>query len=431
MSVNLKRLSDNAIGLIQNNPLPAGGTNLIVNPAIDAKLNAIGSFPFLLTFWTQGLLPDTDPNVEIVTVTARPSANNYTIVRTVNTSWQQNDNVALLWTKENALDVITQDPVDKGTIVVYDALGVPHALPIGTDGFLLFPDHTQILGIKWAPLTNLPLVAKSQTVENNFQTTYPNSAPMIAVNQANSDIWEYTSAFFLVRKYSYNADKNWEPRAYPSYNLGNPQTPFVIFNGLAYFLFDQPSGGNHRISFKVYDLSNGNFVGTTNILPTTQSTGTAVGVAGMCISQDGNGRVVISWQVVGTSYSNTTVDITGTLLISNENDYGSGGNKGLAYAQQIPWVFFKATNTNNGLMQPDFAFSVIDYNTKASIGRVPVNGNGNNFGGIIFMFVNSEGKTVVGRAWGFSTNGGAKQYPLIFISTIDNQNYDSSGTYNT
>lgn len=96
------KIANNAVGLVKNNPLALGDTNLVVDAALDSKLSGIG-FPFHLTLWTAGLNPSTDPNVEIVNVTARPSANNYTITRaqegTTAVAHAFNDNVGLLWTK--------------------------------------------------------------------------------------------------------------------------------------------------------------------------------------------------------------------------------------------------------------------------------------------------------------------------------------------
>lgn len=168
MSINLNRVTNNAIGTVQNNPLTSGGTNLVVSNALDTKLNAIGSFPFFLTFWTNGLTPDTDTTNEIVSVTARVSPNNYTITRgrqsTSAKQWNLGDNVALLWTKGNDQDVATQDAVDKGTIIVYDGSGVPHALPVGSNGNVLTADSTQTLGLKYGG------VATSANIQNQSFT---------------------------------------------------------------------------------------------------------------------------------------------------------------------------------------------------------------------------------------------------------------------
>jgi hypothetical protein len=95
-------LKNNTLGLVQNNPLLSVGTNLVVDSTLDAKLNGM-TYPLFLTIWgANGLTPDTDPNVEIVEITARASANNYTIARgQENTTGAQHnfgDNIGLLLT---------------------------------------------------------------------------------------------------------------------------------------------------------------------------------------------------------------------------------------------------------------------------------------------------------------------------------------------
>lgn len=153
MSVELHRTGNNVAGLIQNNPLTSGGTNLIVDNTTDGKLNAIGSFPFFLTLWTINTLPNTDPNMEIVNVTARVSPNNYTITRaqqgTIAIQHNLNDNVGLLWTAGNAQEVVTTDAVTLGSVFVYDIQGVPHALPVGANGKFLAANSSATYGIDW------------------------------------------------------------------------------------------------------------------------------------------------------------------------------------------------------------------------------------------------------------------------------------------
>lgn len=165
MSVNLRRVTNNAVGLVANNPLSNVGTNLVVDNALDTKLNAIGSFPFWLTLWAVNTTPDTDGNMEIVEVTARPSTNNYTIVRaqqgTTGVQHNLNDNVGLFWTKGNAQEVTTQDAITaKGVLIVYTANGIPHALGPGTDGYAILADSTQTLGAKFGQ------VAQPSNVQN-------------------------------------------------------------------------------------------------------------------------------------------------------------------------------------------------------------------------------------------------------------------------
>ena len=128
---------NNASGTIQSNPLNIGDTNLVVDSTIDAKLSSL-PFPFWLTLWNIYLTPDTDPNMEIVEVTARPSANNYTINRaqqgTIVHTKYQNDHCALLWTKGNASEVITGDTLGTGGIIYYGADNLPHLVKPAAKG---------------------------------------------------------------------------------------------------------------------------------------------------------------------------------------------------------------------------------------------------------------------------------------------------------
>lgn len=167
---NLHKVTNNAIGLVQNNPLTIGGTNLIVDNALDTKLNAMGGFKFWLTLWHIATTPDTDASMEIVEVTARVSPNNYTITRaqqgTAASAFIQNSNVALLWTKGNAHEVLNDvDTVAQGTIIVYGSDFLPHLLPAGADGTRLQADSSvATIGLKWATGSGASLGVYSQPI---------------------------------------------------------------------------------------------------------------------------------------------------------------------------------------------------------------------------------------------------------------------------
>ncbi len=110
MAENTHQFTNNALGTVQNSPsLSSGGTNLIVNSSLDTKLSPL-LFPFYLTLWAAALTPDNDPLMEVVEVSARPSPNNYTIVRakqgTTGVAHALNDNCALLLTAGNFTELI-------------------------------------------------------------------------------------------------------------------------------------------------------------------------------------------------------------------------------------------------------------------------------------------------------------------------------------
>lgn len=177
----LHKFKNNCIGTVQNNPLASGGTNLIVDNSLDSRLSALG-FNFWLTLWHIGTTPDTDPLMEIVEVTARPSPNNYTIVRAAqNTTAQQfaqNSNVGLLFTAGNFSEVLdSADAVAKGTLIVYGDDFLPHLLPVGSNGLSLLADSTvATIGVKWG-------VPPTTTTYKNGTTTHnanSNTATVIA-----------------------------------------------------------------------------------------------------------------------------------------------------------------------------------------------------------------------------------------------------------
>lgn len=142
------KVINNAIGIIVNNPLGVGETNLIVNSALDSKLNSIGAFPFYLTIWDVSLTPDTDPNVEVVNVTARPSANNYTIQRaqqgTSDVSHSAGSLAGLLWTKGNVDEAIPSDVNSPGSMYYVGTDGLPHLLSAGQNGSIIYFDADEL-----------------------------------------------------------------------------------------------------------------------------------------------------------------------------------------------------------------------------------------------------------------------------------------------
>ena len=176
---NLHRTYNNAIGTIQNNPLLIAGTNLIVNNALDTKLNAIGSFPFWVTAWGIGLTPDTDPNREVMEVTARVSPNNYTVNRgqqgTAAIQWAQGSNIGLLWTAGNAQEVVTLDTLGTGYLLYYGSDGLPHLfasgglgeiivfgsdnlphlLTVGSNGKALLANSSATYGVNWSGVSSI------------------------------------------------------------------------------------------------------------------------------------------------------------------------------------------------------------------------------------------------------------------------------------
>lgn len=187
----LHKLANNAVGLVKNNPLAIGGTNLVVDNALDGKLNAIGGFPFFLTLWGSALTPDTDTSVEIVEVSARVSPNNYTITRaqqgTVAVAWVLNSNVALLWTLTNAQEAIDfTSAVTKGSIVIYGSDFLPHILAVGTNNYALIADSAvATFGVKWAPVV-LTSVANTFTQPQTIPQIYSADNAVTAVANATT-----------------------------------------------------------------------------------------------------------------------------------------------------------------------------------------------------------------------------------------------------
>jgi microcystin-dependent protein len=118
------QVQNNAVGLLTSN-ITDVGTNLVVSAALDSKLSSL-AFPFYLTIWEAGMTPDTALYLEVVEVSARPSANNYTIVRaqqsTTNVAHNTDDNVGLFWTKGNADELLLSTP---GVIFPYAGSSAP------------------------------------------------------------------------------------------------------------------------------------------------------------------------------------------------------------------------------------------------------------------------------------------------------------------
>jgi hypothetical protein len=81
---------------------------MVVSNPLDTKLASL-TFPFYLTIWEAGQTPDTASQLEIVEVTARPSANNYSVTRaqqsTSNVPHTAGDNVGLFWTKSHSDEI--------------------------------------------------------------------------------------------------------------------------------------------------------------------------------------------------------------------------------------------------------------------------------------------------------------------------------------
>lgn len=134
------QFKNNCVGTVQNNPLAIGGTNLIVDSTLDSKLSGL-TFPFWLTLWDANTNPNTTASVEIVEVTARPSANNYTIVRaqqsTSASAHAQNSNCALLFTQGNLQEAVALGTIAQGSILYIDSAGKPHMLAPGSAGTFL------------------------------------------------------------------------------------------------------------------------------------------------------------------------------------------------------------------------------------------------------------------------------------------------------
>lgn len=131
---------NNAVGTVQNNPLSNSGTNLVVDSTLDAKLSGLG-FPYYLTIWDPNSNVNTNANMEIVEVTARPSPNNYTIVRgrqgTSGVSHQLGSSVSLLFTRGNFQESLPQGNVEHGSVYYIGSDLLPHLLEPGSDGQFL------------------------------------------------------------------------------------------------------------------------------------------------------------------------------------------------------------------------------------------------------------------------------------------------------
>jgi hypothetical protein len=131
---------NNAIGTVQNNPLSSGGTTLTTDSTLGTKLAAL-TFPYFLTIWGANLNPNTDANMEIVTVTANPTSNNFTITRgsqsTTGVSHAQGSNIALLWTAGNANDAIPSGTTSQGSIYYINGSNLPALLAPGSAGTVL------------------------------------------------------------------------------------------------------------------------------------------------------------------------------------------------------------------------------------------------------------------------------------------------------
>lgn len=156
------QVANNIVGLIQNNPLTNVGTNLVTDSTSGTKLAAL-TFPYYLTLWDANTNVNTDANTEIVQVTANPSSNNFTVIRaqqgTSAVAHNQNDNLALLWTAQNALEAIPGGTLSQGAIAYIESTLLPNLLQPGTAGYVLSTGGPGA-DPSWVPL---PIVGKGLT----------------------------------------------------------------------------------------------------------------------------------------------------------------------------------------------------------------------------------------------------------------------------
>ncbi len=169
------QVANNAIGTIQSNPLGAAATSVVVNAALDAILSplvAVG--PIYVTMWANNLTPTSDPGMEIGEITARTSANTYTIGRAKqSTSASQhnlNDNIAILWTLGNIQEFVPAGSNVQGAMYYVNSSGLPNLIGPGTLGQVLVSQGASANPIFQTPSSKL-FSEKTPTSLNTSITT--------------------------------------------------------------------------------------------------------------------------------------------------------------------------------------------------------------------------------------------------------------------